>query len=223
MTGQASPASASRYPLTSQQKDPDGTERASNHTFSSALRIRGELRIDALEDALGDVVERHESLRTRVAYSDTDGSAGYQQVLPPPAVPLTVHDLPVAPGRPRDEAAAAVYAELADELLDFSVVPSLRAALHRFDDRDAVLTLITHHLFGDNWSSGLIRRDLAACYNARVGATPHALPTAAPYREYARWQREFLQSEKADAARRLDGRPVRSRDARDAGRSAARP
>lgn len=203
MTGQAPTSTANRYPLASQQKDPDHTERSSKHTFTSALRIKGELRIDALQGALDDVVERHESLRTRINFGETDDSDGHQEVLPPLPVPFTVHDIPVVPGRSRDEIAVDVHLELCEELLEFSVTPSLRAVLHRFDDHDAVLTLITHHLFGDNWSSGVIRRDLAACYNARVSGTPHALPTPLQYREYASWQREFLHSDKADAARRF--------------------
>lgn len=192
-----------RYPLTSRQKDPGRTERAPLHVLRLALRVRGELQFDAVQGALDDVVARHESLRTRITYSETDGSIGFQEVLPPLPVPFTVHDLPVSPGRSREETAIDLYLRMHDEEFPFSVVPSLRAALHRFDEHDAVLTLVSHHLFGDNWSAGILRREFAICYRARVGGTPHALPEPVQYREFASWEQEFLRGEKATKARRF--------------------
>jgi len=161
------------------------------------------LHIDALKGALGDVVERHESLRTRINYSETDGNLGFQEVLPPLPVPFTVHDVPMIPGRSRDEMAVDLFVKLHEELLPFSVTPSLRASFHRFDDHDAVLTLLTHHLYSDGLSVEILRHEFAACYRARLSGIPHALPTPVQYREYGSWEREFLQSEKAATARRF--------------------
>jgi condensation enzyme len=191
------------YPLSSRQKDPDGLARTSRHVTVLALRIKGELRVDALKGALDDVVERQEALRTRLDYDELDGTVGFQEVLPPLPVPLAVHDIPVTPGRSRDEAAADLLTALNEETLSFQVIPSLRATLHRFDDRDAVLTVLTHHLFSDGWSVGVLQREIAACYRARVTGIPHTLPTPVPYREFASWEKEFLQGEQATAARRF--------------------
>lgn len=192
-----------RYPLSSRQRDPHHAGRVPEHVVALTFRITGELHVDALKGALDEVVARHESLRTRVTYDEADGNLGFQEVLPPLPVPLAVHDAPVIPGRSRDEVAVDLLTELNDERLSFSDIPSLRAALHRFDDRDAVLTLITHHLYSDGWSGGIIRRELAACYRARVTGTPHELPAPVPYGEYAFREEEFLQSDKGAAARRF--------------------
>lgn len=195
--------SAQHYPLTSQQKDPNQTERNYRHVVPTAWRIKGELRVDALMGALDDMVERHEALRTLVHYDEADGRLGYQEILPPAPVPFTVHEIPTEPGPSRDEIAVDLYVKLHEEGLEYSVIPSLRAALYRFDDRDAVLTLLTHHLFSDNWSIGVLRRELAACYNARVDGVAAALPNPVQYREYAAWEHEYLHSEKAATARRF--------------------
>ncbi|MCW2929863.1 MAG: hypothetical protein JWM19_825 [Actinomycetia bacterium] len=195
--------SAIQYPLSSRQRDPDGLARGAKGICAVALRIKGELRVDSLKGALDDVVERHESLRTRLHYSETDGNVGFQEVLPPLPVPLTVRDIVVAPGRSRDEMAIDLITELNDATIPFDFTPSLRASLHRFDDHDAVLTLLSHHLLSDGWSTDILRREIAACYKARVTGIPHALPTPLPYREFASWEQEFLQGERATAARRF--------------------
>ena len=194
--------SAARYPLTYRQRDPTGLARSSHNVIPLVLRIKGELCIDSLQGALDEVVERQESLRTRLHYSETDGNIGYQEVLPPLPVPLTVRDVDVPSGALRDEFAIDLLTKLNEEPMSFSVQPSLRGSLYRFDDHDAVLSLHMHHLFSDGWSTDILRREIAACYRARVTGIPHTLPTPVPYREFAAWEQEFLRSEKAAIARR---------------------
>ncbi|HST48824.1 condensation domain-containing protein [Jatrophihabitans sp.] len=193
--------STARYPLSYRQRDPTGLARSPHNVIPLVLRIKGELSLQSLEGALEDVVERQEALRTRMHYSETDGNLGYQEVLPPLPVPITVHDVAVPSAAARDEFAVDLLTRMNEESMPFSVQPSLRAALYRFDDSDAVLTLHMHHLFSDGWSTDVLRREIAACYQARVTGIPHALPTPVPYREFAAWEQEFLQSEKAAIAR----------------------
>jgi hypothetical protein len=193
--------SVGQYPLASRQLDPSGHARTPEHVVPLTLRLKGELRVGALQDALGDVVARHEALRTRLVYDETDGSLGFQEVLPPLPVPLTVRDIPVAPGRSRDQMAADLLGKSNEEGLSFAALPSLQACLYRFDDHDAVLTLLTHHLFSDGWSAGILRREIAACYRARVTGVPHELPTPLPYGEFAAREQEFLRGEKGVEAR----------------------
>jgi hypothetical protein len=203
--GQATTPSepANQYPLTFRQKDPTGAARGPEDVIALTLRIKGTLRVDCLQRALDDVVERHEALRTRLHYDQNDGNLGFQEVLPPLPVPLTVRNLPAAPGRTRDDVAVALLNTVSAEKMSFTDTPSLRATLHQFDNHDAVLTLLTHHLYSDGWSADLLRREIAACYRARATGTPHTLPTPTPYRQFATWEQEFLQSDRAAAARRF--------------------
>ena len=55
-------------------------------------------------------------------------------------------------------------------------VPTLRAQLCRFDDRDSVLVLTVHHSVSDGWSLQVILRDLGASYAARSSGLPPRLP-----------------------------------------------
>lgn len=189
------------YPLSSRQRDPMGLQRSPKHVCAHVLRIKGELDVDALRGALDDVVARQDALRSQVHY-DESGMGGSLKVLPPMPVPLAVREIPEVPGRSRDEIAAELLHEVNEESMDFLEAPSLRAVLHRFDDQDAVLTLLSHHLYSDGWSVGVLRSEIAACYRSRVTGVPHTLPAPVPFSQFATWEQEFLQSEKAAEARR---------------------
>ncbi|WP_343973498.1 condensation domain-containing protein, partial [Streptosporangium amethystogenes] len=69
------------------QLDPAGTE----YNVCLALRLRGPLDVPALAGALGDLVARHQALRT--VYPNVEGRP-VASVLPPASVELPVH--PVA-------------------------------------------------------------------------------------------------------------------------------
>ena len=177
-----------RFALSSQQELWCANEGSFGPRFivTKALRITGRIDLPALQGALDDVVARHEMLRTVVV---RDVEPRYQQVFAPSPVPLTVRDLPTAPGPGRDRLAEDQLAELELASMDVAQLPLLRAVLTRFDDTDSVLGLLTHHSACDGWSLHVIVRDLAACYAARTGQRPLSLPEPLQYRDYADWQR----------------------------------
>lgn len=150
-----------------------------------ALRIGGRLDVAALREALNDLVARHEILRTVVV---READPPHQRVYPPCPVPLELRELPSSTGRPREILAEELIIETEQSTMNARQVPLLRAVLGRFDDRDWVLILVTHHSATDGWSGQLIIRDLAACYAARTAGRSAQLPTARQYREFAAWQ-----------------------------------
>jgi hypothetical protein len=184
----------------------DGPFGSRNHLVA-AWRVTGaQINCDALRDALLDVVERHEALRTRIA-----GPAGnrYQEIVPPSPVRLDIRDFPAVPEASRAERAEALTHEIETETISAYEAPFMRAVLARFDDRDAVLALMAHHLAVDALSMGVIIRDLANRYAARTGHSTPDLPAAPQYREFSSWEREGAGAA-SDAAReywrrQLDG------------------
>ncbi|NEB36911.1 non-ribosomal peptide synthetase [Streptomyces sp. SID14515] len=158
------------------------------YNMPSALRLTGPLDHAALEAALGDLVARHETLRT-VFPDSADGPR--QQLLDP------------AEARPRlvvtetgDDEVAAAASRAAGEGFDVTVDPPVRAHLFVTGPDTHVFLLVIHHIAGDGWSMGPLWRDLAAAYRARTrGAAPDLPPLPVQYPDYTLWQRDLLGSE----------------------------
>ena len=155
-----------------------------------AWRLRGSLDAGALRAALHDVVTRHEALRT--VFPVADGQP-YQQVLTPEAALPELTEVPADETRlPRLAAGAARH------LFDLARELPIRAWLFTVADQERaeqeyVLVLVMHHIAGDGWSSGVLMRDLAAAYAARLGGRAPAWPELpVQYADYTLWQRALL-------------------------------
>ncbi len=168
------------------------------HLVNLGWRVTGELDVEALRGALNDVVERNEILRTEVVRTEGDQ---YQRVLPAAPVDVVVVDLPGAEPPTRDERADAFINQVEFYELHASRLPHIRAVVGRFDERDAVLVLLTHHIASDGYSMGVLIRELAAFYAERTGHGPAGLPEPVQYKEFSAWQQKQLASEEADRSR----------------------
>jgi amino acid adenylation domain-containing protein len=157
-----------------------------NWNMSAAFRLTGPLDRDALAAALGDVVDRHEILRTVYALND-DGEL-HQRILPTaeaaPEVPVTE----VAP-----EDVPGAVEEAGAYRFDLSAEIPLRVRLFRCSPEEHVLVLVIHHIATDGSSGAPLARDLAAAYTTRrAGRAPDWEPLPVQYKDYTMWQREVL-------------------------------
>jgi amino acid adenylation domain-containing protein len=168
-----------------------------------ALRLRGPLDAGALEWALGEIVRRHETLRTTLASEEGE----VVQVVAPQGSPgswvLPRHDLAdLAPGWRREEA-RRLLDEVVRRPFDLQAGPLFRGALLRLGaggpEAEHVLCLTLHHAVADGWSLGVLQRELEVLYRARLadrGGQPEPLPELPiQYADYVVWQREQLQGE----------------------------
>ncbi len=167
-----------------QQLDPDSAA----YNFPMVVRLRGPLNIDVFRQAIGDVMDRHEILRTII-----DGQ--HQRILPSadPVIEIVEHheDLVVkAIARP----------------FDLTAEVPLRITIGRIADDDHVVALVFHHIATDEWSDQPFLRDLADAY---AGNALRPLPVQ--YADYTLWQRRLLDDWAAGQLdywmRTLDGMP----------------
>ncbi|MFE3604124.1 condensation domain-containing protein, partial [Streptomyces sp. NPDC059142] len=149
------------------------------------VRLSGRVDVVALGGALGDVVARHEALRTR--FPEVEGEP-YQEVVP---VVDAVVDLPVV-AVSEGELEGRIE-EVSGHVFDLAGELPLRASLLRVGEESSVLVLVVHHIAGDGWSLAPLWRDLSIAYTARVGGGgPRFAPLPVQYADYTLWQRDLL-------------------------------
>ena len=161
---------------------------SATYTIPFAVRLTGSLDFGAMEAALGDLVERHESLRT--IFPDRLGVA--RQLI-----------IEAYAARPRLEVTAVSEAALPEALaaaarqgFDLAAAPPLRAHLFALAADRHVLLLLLHHIAGDGWSLAPLARDLAYAYSARCGgSSPGFAALPVQYADYTLWQSEVLGDE----------------------------
>ncbi len=161
------------------------------YNIPAPLRIYGPVDAEALESSLQEILRRHEVLRTRVI--DVNGQPA-QVVVSDAVLPFRVVDLSHLPAANRETEARGLITEEVQIPFQLSQCPLLRVLLLRVDEHEHVLLITAHHIVSDDWSMGILFRELTACYTHFVkggGAMSLALP-AIQYADYALWQRGWL-------------------------------
>ncbi|HEX3527674.1 MAG TPA: condensation domain-containing protein, partial [Thermoanaerobaculia bacterium] len=180
------------------------------HNVPLALTLRGAVSAPALAAALAAEVERHESLRTRFV---SVGGRPVQRIDPPWRPPLPFVDLGALPPAAAEREAARLAALEWIFPLDVARGPLLRSVLLRLEEEVFVLLLTLHHIVSDGWSMRILGRELPALYAAAQAGLPSPLPELPiQYRDFAIWQRGWLQGEALEsllgaAVTRLAGVP----------------
>ncbi|MGA9491149.1 MAG: amino acid adenylation domain-containing protein, partial [Mycobacterium sp.] len=159
----------------------DGPSPVNNIPF--AARLTGPWDIDALIAAVGDVVARHEILRT--TYIDVDG-VPYQVVGAPAELAVRRAD-----GGGKAWLDGQLDAERR-HCFELDREWPIRVAVLRAGG-EHVLSLVVHHIASDHWSAGVLFADVITAYRARRdGDAPSWAPLRVQYADYAAWQRTFL-------------------------------
>ncbi|MFC8721197.1 amino acid adenylation domain-containing protein, partial [Kitasatospora sp. NPDC057198] len=172
------------------------------YTIPCALRIDGALDPGALRAAFGDVLARHEALRTVCAEHD---GRPHQRILTPAEAGVPFELREVAGHRLDAETAAA-----GAHVFDLTGEIPVRAVLLSAGPRRHVLSIALHHIAADEWSEGVLLRDLDAAYTARrAGRAPELPPLPIQFADHALWQAERpLEAQSAYWAERLAGLPA---------------
>ncbi|WP_157129611.1 condensation domain-containing protein, partial [Nocardia amamiensis] len=163
---------------------------SASNNIPLAVRLSGALDVAALRAAIGDLVARHEVLRTSYPEHDGVGSQRVHAVSEPGVVP----ELPVMELAEAEilEATAAVVGEG----FDVTAAPPIRLRLLRLSETEHVLVCVVHHIAGDGSSMLPLTADLMTAYSARVGgAAPGWEPLPLQYADFTLWQRETLGEE----------------------------
>ncbi len=161
-----------------------------------AIRLKGPLSVGALERSFAEIVRRHEILRT--SFGEASGEPA-QFVTSSSESRVELVDLTNLAIEEREREAARRVSDDANRTFDLEHGPLVNITLIRLADDHHVLLVNMHHLVSDLWSTGVLLHELNALYNAFIAGQPSPLrDLAIQYRDYARWQREYLQGDVLD-------------------------
>ena len=189
---------------------------SSAYLIPAAVRLEGRLDVAALEQSLGEVVRRHEVLRSRILVERGQAAAG--------AEPSCAHVRSRSRCRPRVRSAtiargSEVRAAHASRRPRRGFRPdAARICCERGSwtgDGEHVLLVTMHHIASDGWSIGVIARELGALYSAFAAGSASPLEElAVQYGDYAAWQRDVARRRSSSEGQlaywreQLDGVPT---------------
>ncbi|MDZ8235946.1 MAG: amino acid adenylation domain-containing protein [Nostoc sp. ChiQUE01a] len=170
------------------------------YNVPTVIRLTGSLNLTALEQTFNEIVRRHESLRTTFIVLDGQPLQAIPAEscanAPSLTIPISVLDLQLLPdGKGESEARRIITAEI-EHPFNLSSGPLLRVKLLVLSKTEHILLLNMHHIICDDWSIGVLIRELGMLYTAFAqNQTPFLSELPLQYADFAHWQREWLQGE----------------------------
>jgi len=155
------------------------------------LQLQGFLNIAALEQAIREIVQRHEVLRTSFCVVN---ESPIQVIHAHPQLRMQVLDWRQLTEEDQLSKAQQLAKEELQQPFDLSNSPLLRVKLLQLTDQSHLLLLVIHHIVCDGWSMQIFRRELFSLYIAFCAGKPSPLPELSlQYADFAHWQRQWLQ------------------------------
>jgi amino acid adenylation domain-containing protein len=163
------------------------------YNISFAMRLRGNLDVEALRRSLSEMIRRHEVLRT--AFPSQDGR-------PVPIISAAAEadlvsiDLTDTQQGVRELRATELAQQEAAQTFDLARGPLIRTKLLKLRDTDHVLVVTMHHIVSDAWTIAILAKELPLLYEAFRTSRPSPLAELEiQYVDYADWQRQWLSGE----------------------------
>ncbi len=164
---------------------------------AEAVRLRGKLDVDALEQALNAIIVRHEMLRTTIEVIHEIPTAVIHESWP---LRLKRIDLSAMSSAERQMKVEQLLIDEPRRPYRLEVEPGIRATLLRLGPGEHIFILMMHHIICDWSSEGILWREMSAIYPAISRGEPFALPPLPiQHGDYAVWQqRQVAETSFAD-------------------------
>jgi amino acid adenylation domain-containing protein len=171
------------------QMDPTNTA----YNIPGALRLEGRIDADAFERAIGVLLARHESVRTRFLAVDGQPRCFID---PPGEFRLRRTDLSGVPAAEREARALEHVRAFSAERFDLTRSPLVRVELLKLEPRAHILCIVADHIVCDGWSIGVFVQELAVVYGAELRGEHAVLPPPqTQFVDYVGWHRRWLEEQ----------------------------
>ena len=163
---------------------------SSAYNLPYAVRLMGQLDVDAVRRSINEIVRRHEILRTTF-HSGHDKV--HQVIAASGKANMQFVDLTTLTKDKQEEAARQLIEKAAIRSYNLSSECLMRVFLLKFAGNDHMLLVTMHHIVGDGWSVSIMMQEFCALYDAyRLGQSSPLKDLPIQYADYTMWQREWL-------------------------------
>ena len=163
------------------------------YNIPMALRIKGNLQYDAMNQTIAEIIQRHEVLRT--TFENVEGKPRVV-IHPPEPVTVPITDLQDLPEAERETRARELAKAEAQAPFDLAKGPLFRVQLLKLAEDDHIALVTMHHIISDGWSMAIFVREVGLLYPKYIKGNGQVLPELKiQYVDYAAWQRKWLQGE----------------------------
>ena len=155
--------------------------------------LPGQVDLTVLERVIGEILRRHEVLRTCFPMV---GEEPVQSIQPFVPITLPVVDLSGCGEEEKRHRVARHTEEEARFEFDLANGPLYRFLVLRLDQHSQVLLINLHHIVTDGWSMDILGKEVEALYAAFALDKPSPLPDLAlQYADFSCWQRSWFSDE----------------------------
>ncbi len=174
-----------RIPLTEAQKElwvltQLGEEASRAYNDSVVLKLGGRFDLEAMRNAIRNVVNRHEALRTTFS-----AEGDYQEIYPSISIDVPLTDVSQLQGKEREQRIREVFLSEANQVFDLVHGPVLRARIIKTDEDVHLVVLTAHHIVTDGVSNGILLQEIGSLYSDYSRGETGSLPEPMQYSEYA--------------------------------------
>jgi condensation domain-containing protein len=162
------------------------------------LRLSEPFSVTALIQALNDVIQRHEILRTRFAEVDE-----HVYLYPVPQVNLEVllTDLSRMPASEREAEWRRLSQEEASRVFNPELVPLIRSCIIALSPSEQLLLVTLHRIVCDRWSRKILINEIRRFYESYIVEDRSVLrELEIQYCDFAVWQRQTMKARGLDQA-----------------------
>lgn len=158
------------------------------YNIGGAMYIPSQLNIDALDQAVKDIISRHPALRTNFFIREGEP---YQRVYAARQEGLTVIDVQ---GKSWDEIRRMIIADN-QKPFDLAEDPLYRIRLYKQSEKDYYFAVTIYHIISDAWSNYMFIDEMQALYNKYANGKTADLPKpTASYKEFVEWENRMVNS-----------------------------
>ncbi|MGQ7947205.1 non-ribosomal peptide synthetase [Flavobacterium sp. WC2509] len=166
-----------------------GSDANKAYNLSVSIKLKGELIINSLDQAVKTLVQRHECLR---ATFSPDGR--YMCIYNDPTIEISYNNISNIPSIEKQQSIDTLVKDEVKSLFDLVNGPLFKVNLIEINEYEHLLTLTHHHIIGDGLSFDVILEELSTLYSAYIENIKPNLPKPERFSEFAEKINSFMES-----------------------------